>query len=226
MKSAVNGLSSLSRRTTRAAAAPPTAGPRLWLAWCARPVADERAALLLLLALPLLSVVPAFLLAVGLTAGCAPSVGTLRSGVAGPACVHLTLCLMWLPAYGAGYLWFWWRTGDGDDASLMRRFLTELRPRSTHDPLRPERRTPAGAAPGRRKRTGAGGPLARRRPGQRRDQGNAGCAGAAVQYRDARRTAPADAGMVRTMSTTSRSTACRCWRWRRWPPMPRGRLNG
>lgn len=117
----MNGLSSLSRRTTRAAA-PPAAGPRAWLAWCARPLADERAALLRLLALPLLSVVPAFLLAVGLTAGGAPAVGTLRSGVAGLAYVHLTLCLMWLPAYGAGYLWFWWRSSDGDDASLMGRF--------------------------------------------------------------------------------------------------------
>lgn len=121
----MNGLSSLSRRTPRRAgahiAAAPAGGPRAWLAWCARPPADARAALLRLLALPLLSLVPAFLLAVGLTAGGAPAVGTLRSGVAGLAYVYLTLCVMWLPAYGAGLLWFWWRTRDGDDDRLLGR---------------------------------------------------------------------------------------------------------
>jgi hypothetical protein len=91
------------------------------VSWSGRwAVTDERAALLRILVLPLLSALVAFLLAVALTGFGVPAVGTARSTVAGFAYVHLTLCILALPAYCAGLLWFWWIT-RADDARLLTR---------------------------------------------------------------------------------------------------------
>lgn len=100
----------------------PTASMPGMVSWTDRwAVADERAALLRILVLPLLSALVAFLLAVALTGFGVPVVGTARSTVAGLAYVHLTLCVLTLPAYCAGLLWFWWIT-RADDSRLLTRF--------------------------------------------------------------------------------------------------------
>lgn len=82
----------------------------------------DRSLMMTAVVLPLILAGIAFILAVALTAFGAPTIGTMRSTIAGLAYVYLMLCVMWLPAYTIGCAWFWWATRDEDN--LLKRLYT------------------------------------------------------------------------------------------------------
>jgi hypothetical protein len=87
---------------------------------------SDRAFFLTCLAIPLVMALVAFVIAVALTGFSAPTVGTLRSTVAGFAYVYLMLCLMWVPGYLISGAWYWWVTRDDESIALDRLYTTPL----------------------------------------------------------------------------------------------------
>lgn len=87
---------------------------------------SDRALLLVFLAIPLFLALISFAIAVALTGFSTPTIGTMRSTVAGYAYVYLMLCLMALPSYIISGAWFWWVTRGDDSIALDRLYTTPL----------------------------------------------------------------------------------------------------